>query len=491
MSNRNGKNGSTSNRGPGSLGKKPRPKKAEGDSVYVRDDAPRRDAPRAPERKLSQFNMRLGEFSINRMSHDGRGIAEWKGKTLFVDGALTGERVTARLLEEHSRYAEARADEVLAASPYRQAPPCAHFAECGGCQLQHLGPEYQLLLKQDAVLEQLERWGGVIPKHIAPPITSASEGYRSTARMGVWYEDSGEVTLGFRQRHSKKLVQVNHCLVLNASLDALLAPLKTWLGALRSSKAVTHIELISSQSGAAVVLRHTKKLDEADLAQLAILTQNHSFSAWLQGGEGSGLKAVNGEAVDPRLVYQLQGFGLELGFHPQDFTQVNPLVNEKMIAQAIDWLALKGDERVLDLFCGIGNFTLPLARRSAQVFGIEAVESMVVRGRENALRAGIANATFMAADLGKTSENRLYQTCGTIDAVLLDPPRDGAKEIIAKLPQLSPKRIVYVSCNPATLARDAKVLAEAGYQLDSVGVMDMFPHTAHIESMALFTRGKK
>ncbi|HWV16859.1 MAG TPA: 23S rRNA (uracil(1939)-C(5))-methyltransferase RlmD [Cellvibrio sp.] len=487
MSNRNGKNG---NRGGTPLGKKPRPKKAEGEFAFAKDDAPRRDKPRAPEKKISQFNMRLGEFSIDRMSHDGRGISQWKDKTLFIDGALAGERVTARLLEEHSRYAEARADEVIAASPYRQPPPCAHYALCGGCQLQHLDPEQQLLMKQDAVLEQLERWGGVIPRQVVTPIHSASEGYRTRARLGVWYEDDGEVTLGFRQRQSNKLVQIDQCLVLAADLNRLLAPLKTWLTGLRSARAVTHIELIAAHPGATLVLRHTKPLDAADLAALESLAQSLDFTVWLQGAEGASLKDFTGKLVDPRLVYQLQGPGLELGFHPQDFTQVNPQVNNKMVAQAIEWLALQGDERVLDLFCGIGNFTLPLAQRCAEVFGIEAVDSMVERGRENAARANIANVSFLAADLGKTSENRLYQTCGEIDAVLLDPPRDGAKEIISKLPQLSPRRIVYVSCNPATLARDAKVLAEAGYQLDSLGVMDMFPHTAHIESMALFIKSK-
>ena len=500
MSNRNGKNGNSfkgmsskgasSNKGGGPLGKKPRPKQADSARVYVKDDAPRRDSPRAPEKKLSQVNMRLGEVTIGRMSHDGRGIAEWKSKTLFVDGALAGERVTARLIEEHTRYSDARVDEVITASIYRQAPACAHFVACGGCQLQHLGAEHQLILKQDAVLEQLERWGGVIPKRVAPPIASASEGYRRTARLGVWYEDSGDITFGFRQRNSKRLIQIDNCVVLAPSLNPLLAPLKNWLGELKSAKAVTHIELIDSKTGAAIVVRHTKKLDAGDIAGLTVLTQELGFTAWLQGGEGAALKDLSDADVDPRLVYQLRDFDLELGFHPRDFTQVNPEVNAKMIAQAIDWLALKGDERVLDLFCGIGNFTLPLARHCAHVFGIEAVESMVERGRENALRAGITNASFMAADLVNTSENRLYQTCGKIDAILLDPPRDGAKEIIAILPQLKPGRIVYVSCNPATLARDAKVLAEAGYQLDCVGVMDMFPHTAHVESMALFIRRK-
>lgn len=492
MSNRNG-NSSGKNGNP--LGKKPKPKKVSEGREYVKDDVQRRDGPRAPEKKLSQLNMRLGEFTIDRMSHDGRGISEWKGKILFVDGALTGERVTARLLEEHTRYSESRIDEVLAASPYRQTPPCVHFAQCGGCQLQHLSAEHQLILKQDAVLEQLERWGGVIPKHIAPPIISAAEGYRRTARMGVWYEDNGEITLGFRKRNSKQLVHVDQCIVLAPALNSLLLPLKTWLSEMGSVKAVTHIELIDSDQGAAVVLRHTKKLDDPDLIQLNLLAQTHGFTAWLQGSEKSGLQNCAGVSCEPRLAYQLQAFGIELGFHPQDFTQVNPAVNAKMVAQAITWLALKGDEHVLDLFCGIGNFTLPLARHCAQVFGMEAEESMVERGRENAMRSHITNATFMAADLVKTSENRLYQTCGKIDAILLDPPRDGAKEIVAvisefKLPQLKPKRIVYVSCNPATLARDAKVLVEAGYELDTLGVMDMFPHTAHIESMALFIRRK-
>jgi 23S rRNA (uracil1939-C5)-methyltransferase len=466
-------------------------------SSFVKDDAPRRDGPRAPEKKFSQFNKRLGEFTINRMSHDGRGISEWNSKILFVDGALTGERVTARLVEEHSRYTDARIDEVLDASAYRQVPPCAHFAKCGGCQLQHLSIEHQLILKQDAVLEQLERWGGVIPKHIAAPITSAGEGYRRCARMSVWYEENGDVTLGFREAHSKHVVQVDHCIVLAPSLNALLAPLKVWLSELVAKKAVTHIEFIDVEQGAFLVLRCVKKLTDVDLFQLENLTKKWNVTAWLQNNDDADLKDLSGLSVGPRLVYRLPIFNLELGFHPQDFIQVNSSVNEKMIAQAIDWLAPSANERLLDLFCGIGNFTLPLARHCAEVFGLEAEESMVERGRENAMRAGITNATFLAADLLKTSENRLHQICGKVDAMLLDPPRDGAKEILtvllqsAKAQQLKPKRIVYVSCNPATLARDAKILAEAGYQLDSLGVMDMFAHTAHIESMALFVLGKK
>lgn len=479
-----------SNRNTNGFGKKPRNKKTSDSTVYVRDNDPRRSGPKAQVQKQSLLNMRMGEFTIDRMGHDGRGVSQWNNKTLFVDGAIVGERVTARLVEDHSRYTEARVDEVLDASPLRQVPPCPHYTTCGGCQLQHLNSEQQIVFKQDALLEQLERWGGVKSKHVVAPIRSMAEGYRRTARLGVWYEESGEVIFGFRQRNSKELVQVDACLVLAPNLNLLLAPLRQWLTELRAVKAVTHIELIDSQLGAAIVVRHTKKLADGDIAQLAALAHQHSAKVWLQGGAASALQNLQGEEVDPRLIYSLSSFDVEMRFHPQDFTQVNPAVNERMVAQAIDWLALTGSERILDLFCGIGNFTLPLARHCAEVIGMEAVDSMVERGRENALAQGITNATFMAADLAKTSENRLHQTCGKIDAVLLDPPRDGAKEIIAKLPQLSPKRIVYVSCNPATLARDAKVLVESGYQLDSVGVMDMFPHTGHVESMALFVRRK-
>lgn len=487
MSNRNGKSGGPK-KPPSKLGQKPRASKASPKSfVYEKDDAPRLNKPRAEKKSQPQNDMRLGEFTIDRMSHDGRGITQWNGKTLFVDGAIAGERISARLVTDHTRYAEARIDKLLETSAERVAPACAHYAECGGCQLQHLNVEQQVAFKQAAVLDQLEVWGGVKPKHVLPPITSSDQGYRRCARLGVWYGDE-EVALGFRQRNSKQLVQVDNCTVLAPALNKILAPLKNWLTNLRAAKAVTHVELIQTEKNTAVVIRHTKALAETDLENLASLAAQSGFATWLQGSDARQLQDLTGQDVDPRLSYQLPDFDLELVFHPQDFIQVNPEVNKHMVAQALQLLALKGKERVLDLFCGIGNFTLPLARQCAEVIGIEAVDAMVQRGRENATKMGIDNAQFVAANLLTLSEHRLQQTCGKIDAVLLDPPRDGAKEIIDKLSQLSPKRIVYVSCNPATLARDAKVLAAAGYQLDSLGVLDMFPHTGHIESMALFIR---
>jgi 23S rRNA (uracil1939-C5)-methyltransferase len=245
MSNRSGKNsssskGGTPKKGASLLGKKPRPKKADG-KVYVRDDAPRRNQPRAAEKVLPQFNKRLGEFTIDRLSHDGRGVADLDGKTIFIAGALVNEKVSARLVEEHARFIDARVDQLIEASPERVAPPCVHYAQCGGCQLQHMQPAQQLMMKQDSLLQQLKRWGGVEPKRVLAPITLADTGYRSRARLGVWYEDDGSVSLGFRQHYSNQITQVDQCLVLAPELNQLLAPLRVWLTELRAAKAVTHI----------------------------------------------------------------------------------------------------------------------------------------------------------------------------------------------------------------------------------------------------------
>ena len=507
MSNRNGKSGNSStgktSKGSGSkgggslLGKKPRPKKDGGSkkegSVYIRDDAPRMNAARVAEKVLPQTNKRLGEFTIERWSHDGRGLTHIDGKTLFVSGALPGEKITARLVEEHSRFIEARVDEILEPVAERREPPCPHYARCGGCQLQHIDPATQLAMKQQSLLQQLQNWGGVVPKRVLPAISSNSVAYRSRARLGVWYEADGSVSLGFRQQQSNAITPIETCLVLVPELNVLLVPVRQWLGNLRANKAVTHVELVRSKNTSAIILRHTKKLAEADLASLAVLASEYACQIWLEPNGNVGLTQLDGTACDPRLVYDVNA--LELVFHPQDFTQVNPHINQQMVAQALELLALTPSQRVLDLFCGIGNFTLPFAQQCAVVIGLEAVESMVARGRENAGRLDIANATFVAANLANMTHTQLQRLVGNgqgIDAILLDPPRDGAKDIIGSIQrwvsgkQLSPQRIVYVSCNPATLARDAALLVEAGYSLDAVGVLDMFPHTSHVESMALF-----
>ncbi|MBE8718014.1 23S rRNA (uracil(1939)-C(5))-methyltransferase RlmD [Cellvibrio polysaccharolyticus] len=438
----------------------------------------------------SPVNQKLGEFTIERMGHDGRGIANWQGKTLFIDGALQGETVSARLQQDHARYAEAVVENLLVSSAERQTPVCEHYHQCGGCQLQHWQPAHQLAFKQATALEQMKRWGGLEPAEVLPAIVSASEGYRSRARLGVWYENDGTVTLGFRQRQSNKLTPISNCVVLEKSLNSLIAPLQNWLAVEHSARAVTHIELLAGQGETMVILRHTRTPGERDWQGLRLLEENLQCRICVDDGSGV-LKDLQGQAIDPRLFYYADEALPPLAWHPQDFTQVNRAVNRQMVAQAIDLLALRGKERVLDLFCGIGNFTLPLAKHCAEVIGVEAVENMVERGRENAQRSGVENVRFIAADLTRLSVRQLQQQCGKIDAVLLDPPRDGAKEILMNIRQLGAKKLVYVSCNPATLARDAAILAEAGYTLARLGVMDMFPHTAHVESMALFVLNKK
>lgn len=427
-------------------------------------------------------------MTVERLSHDGRGISRWQGKTLFVEGALPGELVDARLVHEQGRYAEAVADNIIEAAPERVVPPCIYYDRCGGCQFQHLAPEHQLQAKQTALLEQFQRTAGLAPERLLTPIESVSQGYRSRARMGVWYPRAGGVTLGFRQRRSRELVDVAHCLVLEPAIDRLLMPLKDWLSKLQSREAISHIELIAAREGPAAVLRQLKPLTDSDLLALAQLEKGEGAQLWLQDSSEGPLKTLSGEVCDPRLSYRLAEFDLELGFHPQDFTQVNARVNEAMIAQAMALLKPTPEDRVLDLFCGIGNFTLALARFAGQVVGVEAVESMVLRGRENARLQGLANLDFIAADLTQLTGSALAKRVGKVSALLLDPPREGAREILAGIGQLAPERLVYVSCNPATLARDAGLLAEQGYRLEAAGVLDMFPHTAHVESMALFRR---
>lgn len=487
-----GKNGGGKRPGgkqPIKLGRKPRASSKNKKPLNLDfSDVPKRTTLRSQTPEVNaRPNQRLGEFTIDRLSHDGRGLTQWNGKTLFVDGALPGERISARFVSEHGRYAEAVIDQVIAPDEARQQPPCPHYNACGGCQLQHMSAAMQLAFKQEAVVEQLQRWAGLAPRQLLPAISSSTNGYRSRARMGVWYEEDGSITLGFRQRQSKKLTAISNCLVLEPKLNQLLAPLQAWLEQLQAAKAVTHIELIGAAETPGVIIRHTKRLSPADRQGLQTLAQNFHCEIWLQGGTGAQLADINDEVCDPRLFYLLSA-DLTLGFHPQDFIQVNADVNQQMVQQALQMLALTGKERVLDLFCGIGNFTLPLARVCAEVTGIEAVESMVERGRENAAKLGLTNARFMAADLAKLSVHQIQQRCGEVDAILLDPPRDGAREILSNIKQLAARRIVYVSCNPATLARDAKLLAESGYILDSLTILDMFPHTAHVESMALFLR---
>ncbi|BFM16778.1 23S rRNA (uracil(1939)-C(5))-methyltransferase RlmD [Maricurvus nonylphenolicus] len=422
------------------------------------------------------------QLHIDRQSYDGRGIAHYRGQTVFVTGALPAETVSVQHFKAQRRYAECQAGNIVSASPERVSAPCEYYGRCGGCNLQHQNDEAQLAFKQRSVLEQMQRQAGLEPEALAPALVSAPWHYRSRARLGV----DRQGRLAFRQRDSKAFVAIDHCRVLAAELRPFIDAIQA-LPQYAKVGGISHIELVYVEGAAAAVVRHTKALPEKVRTWLQGVASESGVSLWLQGERHGGLQDSTGEAVDPRLFYDLPAFDVRLGFHPADFTQVNTDINRQMVSQAIDWLQLQGSETVLDLFCGIGNFTLPLARRAAHVIGVEAIESMVQRGRENSEANLLTNCEFVAADLEQDDCEKAWNH-RAIDAVLLDPPRAGAQQVAALLGRLQADKIVYVSCNPASLARDAKALADQGFRLARLGVMDMFPHTAHIESMALFTR---
>lgn len=421
-------------------------------------------------------------LSIERLANDGRGIAFVDGRTWFVDGALPGEEVEARVMGARSQIVEARSERVLAASAQRRMEPCPHARVCGGCNLQHLSAADQLALKQRSLAEQLSRLAGIEPQVWAPPLSGPEFGYRRRARLAVrWDNKARRLDVGFRAGASQDIVSIRECHVLVQPLQTLLPALLSVLHALDKPQAIGHVELFSGTADA-VLVRHTAPLAEADLQRLTAFAQAQGVQLWLQG-EGPP------QPLDPAyaLGYRLPAWDLELAWRPGDFIQVNASVNEAMVAQALDWLAPEAGERVLDLFCGLGNFALPLARQGATVVAVEGVDEMVERARTNAAHNGLVNAHFYRADLSKPLADAQWAD-GGFAAVLLDPPRDGALELVRQMATLGARRVVYVSCNPATLARDAAELARQGYELKRVGVLDMFPQTAHVEAMALFER---
>ena len=419
---------------------------------------------------------------IERLANDGRGIAFVDGRTWFVAGALADEDVEARVLGARSQVVEARAERIFTSSAQRRVTPCAHAGQCGGCTLQHLPHSEQLALKQRTLAEQLLRVASVAPEEWAPPLVGPEFGYRRRARIAVrWDVKSKQLAVGFRAAASQAIVAIAECPVLVQPLQTLLSALPEALRALRKPQALGHVEIFSG-TAMALLVRHTAPLGEEDVARLQHFCQAQNAQLWLQGeGDPQPLQA------DAELGYRLESWGLQLAYRPGDFVQVNGPVNEAMIAQALDWLAPQAGERVLDLFCGLGNFALPLAQRVAEVVAVEGVATMVARAEENARRNDLSNLHFYQADLSKPLDAAWMNT--TFQAVLLDPPRDGAFEVVKHIAALGAERVLYVSCNPATLARDTAQLLKQGYRLTRAGILDMFPQTAHVEAMALFERG--
>jgi 23S rRNA (uracil1939-C5)-methyltransferase len=433
----------------------------------------------------------LYAIDIDSLSHDGRGVGRYQGKAVFVDGALPGERVEFAYTATHRSYDEGRSMNILQASAEREAPKCRHFDICGGCSLQHLAPAAQIRFKQTILLENLKRIGKVEPVAILPALQAEVWGYRHKARLGVRHvAKKGKAVVGFREKRTAFLTDTSSCEVLHPAVGQHIAELSSLVSALSIFDAVPQIEVAAGDQRVCLIVRILRPLTEEDKAALCAFGQSKGFDICIQPQGPDSVYVLYAADQEP-LHYRLQHRGREIriDFQAQDFTQVHLSLNRKMVAQALTELALEPQERVLDLFCGLGNFSMPMALEAGHVVGVEGAVEMTRRAADNARSNGITNIEFYTADLFQPSAQSAWVQSGPFDKMLLDPPRAGAQEVLTAFPKLKlrPARIVYVSCNPATLARDAAILVhEAGYRLIKAGVMDMFPHTAHVEAMAVF-----
>ena len=430
----------------------------------------------------------LKTLSITQLSHDGRGVARDNNKVIFVHGALPEEEVEAVIIKHHRQYDDARCVSVIKASPRRVNPVCEHFGTCGGCQLQHLGSEEQIKIKQ-AFLQEMCEQSNVHPTAWLAPLTKHALGYRQKARLGVRYVDKkGTLLIGFREQHSNKITIMNHCAILDPRVGESIEDLKALLMSLEGMRAIPQIEVAIGGEEVALVFRHLEPLNEFDQEKLISFSKEKHFTLYLQPGAPDSVHQIWPHPEKKTLTYELRDQQLQFEFHPLDFTQVNSDMNQAMINQALDRLSPKKDHVVLDLFCGLGNFSLPLAQRVHQVVGVEGVAGMVQRAKNNAKLNHIHNAEFYLADLEGDWQSQPFAKL-KFDSVLLDPPRSGAKNIVENIEKLNVNTILYISCNPSTFVRDASTLVhQKGYQLVECGVMDMFPHTSHVETMGLFIK---
>ena len=425
------------------------------------------------------------------LTHEGEGIVRG-GKTVFVAGALPGETVSFQRTRRHRQHDEGRLLEVLRPAPERVSPRCAHFGVCGGCALQHLAPEAQLALKEQELRENLARVARVECGNWLPPLRGPAWGYRRRARLGAKYvPKKGKVVVGFRERLAPYVADVTRCEVLAPPVDALIQPLSDLLGMLEIRQHVPQIEVAVADNATALVLRVLRAPSEQDLTKLREFAADHSVRFYLQsGGLDSIAPLTAGEPAGPGLSYALSDFDLTLDFEPTDFVQVNAAVNGALVRRAVDLLQPTAESRVLDLYCGLGNFTLALARSAGSVTGVEGEAGLVERARHNARRNGLTNVQFHVGNLASPAELGSGWLTGRYTHVLLDPPRVGAvPEMLSAIAALAAQRVLYVSCHPGSLARDLGILVhEHGFTLESAGVIDMFPHTAHVESIALLRR---
>jgi 23S rRNA (uracil1939-C5)-methyltransferase len=423
------------------------------------------------------------------LAQDGRGVARVDGKTVFIDDALPGERVEWRRLKRGRNFDEGRLERVIEPAADRVEPRCAHFGICGGCALQHLAPERQLEFKQRQLYEALTRIGKVTPAEMLPPLHGAVWNYRRRARLAArWVPKKERTVVGFRERNTSFIADVQRCEVLAPPVDSLVKPLSLLLTALSVRNRVPQIEVAVADNAVALLVRVLEDLTAADRELLLQFARDHNVQIYLQPG---GYDTIAPLSDATPLEYRLPQFDVTLRFQPNDFVQVNGDLNAKMVARAVELLKPAPGERVLDLFCGLGNFSLPLARSGAHVVGVEGDAGLVARARGNAVLNGIGNIEFVCGDLAQPSADDAAWARQSYDKVLLDPPRAGALQVLPTVARCGAKVVLYISCHPGSLARDAGILVhEHGFTLRAAGVMDMFPHTAHVESAALFVSSK-
>lgn len=443
---------------------------------------------------------------IESLDHAGQGIARADGKTIFVEGGLPGERVSWLSYRRKPNFEMARVTEIHKAASARVEPRCPHFGVCGGCSLQHADPVMQIATKQRVLEDNLQHIGNVKAGAVYAPISGPTWHYRFRARVSVrLVPKKGGVLVGFHERRSSYIADMTSCEILPKQMSDMLVPLRHLVEGMSQPDRMPQIEMAVGDAPAGsglpaggldivLVLRHLEPLTEADQTRLAAFGRQHGVRWFLQPGGPATVHPLDPQDR-PLLTYHLPNFGVSLDFAPTEFTQVNPSINHALVTKAMRLLAAQPGERVADMFCGLGNFTLPIARSGATVVGVEGSEALVQRAAENAAKNGLGGLTsFFAANLFLDCQPVLTRM-GQLDRMLIDPPREGALELVKALPDAdqprggAPHTIVYVSCNPATLARDAGVLVNVkGYTLEGAGIANMFPHTAHVESIAVFRR---
>ncbi|MFA6037267.1 MAG: 23S rRNA (uracil(1939)-C(5))-methyltransferase RlmD [Legionellales bacterium] len=425
------------------------------------------------------------QLIIKSLNHQGLGVAHHEGKTVFVSNALPGEEVLVKITKQHRRYDEAQAIEIITPSNDRITPVCPHFLLCGGCSLQHMSSDAQISLKQNVLLEQLHHIANVVPKIILPSLQGPTEGYRRKARLGVKFVDKKDkLLIGFREQNNRYLADLEMCKVLMPQVGHSFEPLRAALMQLSNYKSIAQIELCAGDEVVAIIVRHLEALTENDLQVLINYGKTNNIHIYLQPKGPDTVHLIWPEHSELSYGHD----GITFKFNPLDFTQVNSNINQQMVQAALTQLDLSPSDHVLDLFSGLGNFTLPIAKRAAHVTGVEGSDQMVKQLLANAKLNNLDNVDGYMFDLFKPIDYQPWVRA--YDKLLLDPPRAGALEIAQQIKRFQAKKIVYISCHLATLARDTKVILEQGYQLQAAGVIDMFPHTMHAESMAVFVKQK-